>query len=162
MADAGIGGAEKLAAVGARLKEAGDGRLRRELLAGVRNAAKPVIPAIRESAGHYLPRSGGLAALVASQKFAVRTSLSSGKVSLVGSGMKSMTSIDEGTVRHPTFARTTAHSGGNLVGRRMGEWHAQKVTPRFFTRPIEDHEPEIKQGIEKVMSQTAAQIDRSV
>lgn len=150
MADAEIGaGARQLASIGTRLKETGNGQLRRELLAGVRNAVKPVIPDIQDSARRYLPRGGGLAGLVASQKFAARTSLASGKVSITGAGMKEMTDIEAGRLRHPVF--------GN-----RGVWKAQRVTPRFFSRPIEDHLPEVKAGIERVMSETASKITKGV
>lgn len=139
MADFEVRGSADLQRVARHLKEAADGKLRRETLAAVRLAAEPGIPAVRASALSTLPKRGGLAAEVAGQKFAVRTALAAGKVSIVGSkGMKELESIDSGTVRHKTFGKPP--------------WHAQKVTPGFFTKPLERLAPGIRLAVLKAIA----------
>lgn len=145
-----IDGANQLEELGRRLKEAGNGALRRELLAGIRTVVKTLIPPVQQGAEDRLPRSGGLAARVAGQKFAARTSLASGRVSLRGeNGMKSLSDIDKGHLRHPIFGM-----------RSKGMWRAQSVTPGFFSNPIEIRIPKIREGVDQVMSDVAKKLGR--
>lgn len=140
-------GANELAKVGKALKAAGDGDLRKELLAGIRGEVKKMIPDVQASARSSLPKSGGLADRVASQKWAARSSLASGKVSLVGSGMKALRDIDAGRLRHPVFGNRST-------------WVQQRVAPGFFTKPLEDNLPAVRTEIEKVMRGIAARVER--
>lgn len=140
-------GAGHLAEAGRRLKDAGNGDLRRELLAGIRAAAKKTIPEIQREARDLLPHAGGLGERIAGQKFAVRTSLASGRVTLTGSGMQEMADIDRGHVRKPVF--------GN---RDM--WVAQSVTPGFFTKPTTASAPRVRAEIEHALSDVAHKIER--
>ena len=151
MVDAGVQGAEDLAHLGSRLKDAGNGELRKELLRGIRNSVKRVIPDVQESARSRLPKGGGLADRVASQKWAARSSLgsSSAKVSLVGSGMKALRDIDRGRLRHPVF--------GN-----RDRWVQQQVEPGFFSEPVENAVPKVRNEIADVMADVANRITRSV
>jgi hypothetical protein len=149
VADFEVRGGDNLKRIGRELKAAGDGKLRRDMLAGIRAEVKPAIPVIRESAAATLPKRGGLADRVAGQKFSVRTSLAAGKVSVVGKGMKELKVIDKGTLFHPVF------------GDRS-RWSHQSVTPGFFTKPLENLAPGIRSAVLKVISVVAQQIDRSV
>lgn len=144
-----IRGSEELRRVAAELKDIGDGQLRRDLLRGIRDATKPGIEAVRQSAREKLPKRGGLADRVASQGYAVRTSAAgrSAKVSVVGKGMKGLGRIDRGQVRHPVF-------GGDT-------WVTQNVPPGFFTEPLERRVPNIRDAIEGVIKDIEHQIDRS-
>ena len=78
--------------------------------------------------------------------------------------MKELKLIDSGTVRHPTFAHRRSLFSGNtagaglMVGRRSGEWHAQKVTPGFFSKPLERLAPSIRRAVLKVISDIARRI----
>lgn len=152
MADAGfeIRGSEDLRRLAAELKDVGENQLRRDLLKGIRDAAKPGIEAVRQSARETLPRSGGLAERVASQVYAVRTSAagSSAKVSIAGKGMKGLRDIDSGQVRHPVYGSDT--------------WVSQSVPPGFFTKALMGRAPSIRDGIENVIKDIDQQIDRSV
>lgn len=143
----GVDGAEQLRLLGTRFKAAGNGDLKKELLAGIRVAVKKMIPAVQQGAHDRLPHSGGLADRVAGQKFAARTSLASGKVSLTGSGMKSLTDIDKGRLRHPVF-------GDRDV------WKQQSVTPGFFSGPIESHLPTVHAEIDDVLSSLAKKLEK--
>lgn len=149
-ADFEIRGSADLQRVARELKEIGDGQLRRDLLRRIRDAAKPGIEDVRQSAREKLPSSGGLAERVASQTYAIRTSTAGqgGKVSLTGKGMKGLSSIDSGQVRHPVYGSDT--------------WVTQAVTPGFFSEPLLRRAPVIRDGIEAVIKDIDHQIDRSV
>lgn len=139
MSDFEVRGSADLQRVARHLREAGDGKLRRKTLADIRTAAKPGIPAVRASAAATLPKRGGLAARVAEQPYGVRTSLAAGKVSIVGKGMKELTDLDEGRVRHPIFGDRST-------------WVAQSVTPGFFTKPLERLAPGIRLAVLKAIA----------
>lgn len=132
------------------LKEAGAGDLRKDALAAIRKGAGKVIPDIR-SATSRLPQSGGLAGLVAGQKFAVRTSLAlgGGSVKIVGQGMKELGDLDRGILRHPVY------------GDRSN-WVVQSVEPGFFTDPIKAALPEIANDIKDAVDDVSRQIVRGV
>lgn len=171
-----VAGVEDLAALGRRLKEAGDGDLRKALLAGIRSTNKPTIASIRASARATLPRSGGLAERVAQATFGTRTSLGGNKVGvrITGSSknLKNLRRLDRGINRHPVFQKnrrafgllkTTRGKGGHVLGgteRSDWKWVDQKVTPGFFTKPIEADQPHIEVGIRKAMTDIANQIER--
>lgn len=144
-------GSRQLATIGRRLKDAGEGKLRRQLLAAIRGSAEGVIPDIQASARRTLPKSGGLAERVASQVYGVRTSLASsgGRVSLVGRGMKELRDIDRGRLRHPVF--------GN-----RGVWRAQSVTPGFASQAAVHRVPKIRLAIAVAMRHAAEEIGRSI
>ena len=139
-------GAAELAELGRKLKGA-DKVIAKELRKALRDEVKPTIQDIRAYARAILPNRGGLADRVAAQKFGARTSFAAkgGAVKIVGAGMKSMKSIDAGKLRHPVF--------GN---RKV--WVPQSVTPGFFTGPIEDDLPKIREGIQRAMDRTAEQL----
>ena len=146
-----VRGSRQLRDLGTRLKAAGaEAKMRRDMLAAIRSAAGEAIPDIRESARSTLPRSGGLADRVADQAFAVRTSLvgkTGGRVSIVGRGMKELRDIDRGRLRHP------------LWGNRR-HWYQQKVTPGFFSKPIEKKAPAIRVRIIDAMASVARKLAR--
>lgn len=147
--------AQQLAVLGKRLKQAGEGGLRKELLAGIRASAKPTIAKIRESALTELPGSGGLAALVAASKFGARTRLtgSSARVTITGVGrnVRNLRLMNSGRVRHPVFARGDDRHGWT--------WVNQRVTAGWFDRPIEQNAPQIRAAIDTKMREVARKIE---
>lgn len=146
-----VRGSDELTTLARRLKDAGSGDLRKELLAGIREAGKKVIPEIREAAQDTLPRSGGLAERVASQAYATRTSLalSGAKVSIVGRGMKELGDIDRGRLRHPVY--------GN-----RDTWSQQAVKPGFFSVTIAKRAPLIRKDIENALDDIAHKLTRGL
>ena len=146
-----IRGGRNLSRIARDLKQAGNGDLRKELLAGIRKPVKAAIPDVRTAAATDLPKRGGLAARVAKQKYAARTSLSrsEARVRLVGSGMKELDTIDQGRVRHPVW-------GDRQV------WKSQRVTPGFFSGTLSRKGPAIRQEIDRVMHAVARKIERGV
>jgi hypothetical protein len=146
-----IRGGKNLARIARDLKEAGEGGLRRELLRGVRKSTRTAIPDIEASALETLPKRGGLAARVASQKFGSRTGLSGdiARVRIVGTGMKELKDIDAGRLRHPVY--------GN---RKV--WKGQVVPSGFFTRPLERKAPAIRRDLDEVMRAVSRKIEKGI
>lgn len=148
-----VRGADQLADVARRLKEAGDGELRKELLRGIRNEAKPLVKAVKDSVDEYLPNSGGAADAVRRSSFGVRSRLS-GKnagVRIVGTGrqVRALRRIDAGILRHPVFGNQQA-------------WVAQRIRPGFFSEPMEAGKGPVQQGLVRVISDIAARVERAV
>lgn len=146
-----IRGGKNLARIARDLKEAGEGGLRRELLRGVRQSTRTAIPDVEAAALEVLPKRGGLAARVATQKFASRTSLSGSvaRVRIVGEGMKELRDIDAGRLRHPVW--------GN---RKV--WKGQRVVPGFFSHTLEKKAPKIRRDIDQVMRDVSRKIEKGI
>lgn len=143
-----IEGAAKLHAVAKHLKELGDGKLRRELTKAIRDATKPAKDAVKASALSRLPKRGGFAALVASSR--VNTVIKTGsksagvQIKAVNAG-DNIRATDAGNVRHPTFGNRNA-------------WRDQKVTPGWFTEPIEQEAPAVQAAVMKALDDMARKI----
>lgn len=151
--DVELHGAEDLAKVARALKAAGDRDLRKELLRGFRMGAKPTIKDVRASALSTLPHRGGLATYVAKASIGVRTRLSGSKGNEVGVQIKAkkgrgLAAMNAGKFRHPVFGRK--------------EFVTQKVTPGWFSKPIEKNADQIRSSLERVMAEVANKIERSV
>lgn len=147
-----VTGAEQLRALGADLRAAGDvGKgLRRELLASMRAAGRPLAEKVRQSARDNLPKRGGLNEWVADSKISPRNSLTGKRVGMrivATKGKHDLEDIDKGSVRHPVF--------GN---RRR--WAEQSVPSGFFTQPLEESAPEVQAALLVAMEATARQIER--
>lgn len=144
-----VTGAEELAQVTARLKAAGEGELRKELLRGLRNAAKPMVTAARESARDTLPHRGGLNEVVAGSRFAVRTRTSGRNpgVRVVALSSHNLRLMDRGVVRHPVFGNRDV-------------WRTTRVRPGWFSGRLEREAPEIRQQLVRVMDGVAERITR--
>lgn len=139
--DVTVQGADDLARLSRRLKEAGDKDLNRELRKGIQRATKPLKEAAKRSARERLPKRGGLNEWVAKSKFSVRTSSSqrSARVRLVASrGKTDERAINRGRLRHPVF--------GN---RKV--WVTQDVTPGWFTKPMVEGLAPVQREVLKVM-----------
>ncbi len=146
-------GNKQLDLLAIRMRAAGDGGLRRELLAGLRAGVRPVIPALQEAARSELPRKGGLGEWVAGSRFTVRTSLTPGvaRVQIVnqpsrdtsrrGSGSVQFGS-DKGVVRHPVFGH-------------MDRWAQTTVRSGWFSRTVEGKLPEVTAELTATMRAVA-------
>jgi len=143
-----IRGAEQLDELAKRLKAAGGNELKKDLLRGIRETNKPTIAKIRRSAAERLPRRGGLAAKVAREPIATRTR-TSGKSAGVTIQRKRGRGLNEGRLRKPLFGDS-------------GHWYDQRVAKGWFTKPIEDDAPQIRDGLQRVMRDVAAKITRGL
>ena len=138
-------GADQLVALSAKLKQAGDKDLQRELSKGINKAVKPFREKVRENTS-VLPQSGGLAARAA-KIAAPRVRKSSNGVRMVATGKKGLQALEAlnaGSIRHPVFGR--------------GGWASQSVTPGFWDKAVEEVGPEVTKQIEAA----AAEIIRRI
>jgi hypothetical protein len=140
-------GAEDLDRLGKRLKAMGDGGLRSELLAGIRKAAKPLPQAVRASALEKLPQRGGLAARIAGSRMSTRTRLSGNNVGVrfEAKGVYNLRRMDRGQVRHMAFGNPKS-------------WHTQEIPEGWFSQPIEDIAPDVRDDVNEAMSNVADKI----
>lgn len=153
-----IAGADALEVLAKRLKQAGRGELRKELMRELRAQGKPAIEDVRKRALATLPRSGGLAARVAGSRYSVRTR-ASGKsagvrIEATGRTVKALKPMNEGNLRHPVYPKPD-------IPRREWTWVSQRVEPGFFSDPIEARAPEIRRGMLRVMNDIANKIERA-
>jgi hypothetical protein len=95
-------GFKQLEIVAARLRAAGDGRLKNRLRASVRSAAAPLVTDVRQAARKDLPKKGGLNEWVADGRFTVSTLLSASNTG-VRIIRKGQFNGEAQTFRHPVF-----------------------------------------------------------
>jgi hypothetical protein len=138
----------QLAGLSARLKLAGEMGVRREMLAGLRAAAKTVIPHIQEEGRESLPKSGGMNEYMAAKKPSVRirTTGRQAGVSIRYKGKGSYS--DEGGWRHPPF------------GHRDRKWSNTKsgAAVRWYERGAEKGTPEATAVMAGVLKAVAVQV----
>jgi hypothetical protein len=141
-------GSADLAALAARLKLAGAGGLRLQLLRGLKTGAAPLVDKARESAAANLPKSGGLAARVANSpiKVAVRTSASNAGVRITASEHDTRPT-NAGYVRHPVFGH-------------MDRFVSQEIPSAtgWFTKPMESGGPAVTVELLAVIEAVGRQI----
>lgn len=133
----------QLAILGARLKVAGAVGLRRELLKGIREAAKPLIEDARAAALEELPKAGGLNERIASDPMSVRTRLTGSNVGVrIVTTTTDTRGADRGRLRHPTF------------GHR-DRWVTQAIRPGWFTDTLSREAPKVTPAIIAAMEVVA-------
>jgi hypothetical protein len=142
-------GTEKLARLGAALKQAGDKDLDRELKQALRRAGKPLQRSAKQGALQILPYRGGLAERVARSRFtaAVRTTGRGANLRITGAGRDQLSHMDDGFVRHPVF------------GRWLPGQPPQKINPGWFTKPLTLDAPKQRTEIDKAIDVVAAQLE---
>ncbi|WP_182379821.1 hypothetical protein [Nocardioides sp. WS12] len=143
-----VQGAQQLEAVAKRLKAAGRGDLRKELLQQVRAAAKPTVTDIKRNAATDLPQRGGLAQAVAKSRIGTRTRMSGKRVGVrieAKNGMD-IKRLDQGRLRHPVFGNRKA-------------WVEQTVKPGWFSEPIKRRLPEVRDGVLKAMNDIIKKVE---
>lgn len=143
-----IRGAEDLATLARRLKEAGRNDLKKELQKGIREAGASTVLKIRESALENLPRRGGLAARVAAEKATV-ASRYSGSAARVTIRRRRGRGLNAGRLRHPLFGNTS-------------HWFQQRVKSEWFDDPIRDSAPEMRRKIEAAVNAVTSKIARGL
>jgi hypothetical protein len=142
-------GADKLAVLAKRLKEAGDKDLQRQMYAGIARAMKPVRAAAETSLADVLPKRGGLSAAKRRQvKF--RTSRRAGVrqagVRLVAKGGQLGRMDRQGQFRHPVFGHEP--------------WVPQKIEAGWFTRPAEAAAPVARREILRALDDVARELNQ--
>lgn len=140
-----IKGAEQLGDLARDLRAAGDSGkgLRRELYSGINRATKPLKAEAQKAAASRLPKSGGLAALVARSKFSTRTRAGRDPgvtITVKGSGL----TTDRGYVMHPVF--------------KSGAWVRQSVPGGWFSDTMRGAAPTVRKELLEAMDDVAAKI----
>lgn len=140
VADLRTSGAASLAQLSADLKSMANGGLRRVLLKGIRDAARPLAAAAQVSARETLPRWGGLADVIGSTKIVVRTRTAGRTVGvrITDPAHRRTRDMDRGEVRHPVFGNRKA-------------WVTEQIKPGWFTRPMEEGSPHVRVAIVRVI-----------
>lgn len=141
-----IKGADDFLALSKRLKAAGQTELRKELHKTMRDAAKPLIPLVREAARRDLPKAGGLNERIARKPYRaqVRTGAKTAGVRIVGTKVDPR--INQGRIAHPVFGRP--HS---TVVQQVPE------AAGYFDETLRDQGPEIRDEMREML---AAWLDR--
>jgi len=131
-------GSEQLAALAVRIKAAAPTGLRVELLRGLKEGAKPLIPKLHDAAIAQLPHTGGLNEQVAGQKVTVqvRTGAKTAGVRLKTTAPDTK-QTDEGWVRHPVFSmKTTDRQGKTARIAKVDGHYSQTAKVKWVTQQI--------------------------
>ena len=146
-----VTGAEQLAALSKRLKDAGERGLQRELNKGIREAVEPFREAFRQSALNKLPRKGGLAQRVVDQVIPRPRKINSSKgvglrvIATGKAGMRSLAALDAGRIRHPVF--------------NTDRWVSQLVQAHVWSQPAEELGPKVTKEVRAALDRVARKID---
>lgn len=142
-----VTGGDELYAVAKRLRGA-DKTIRKELLQGIRDGAKPITAAVKASARTDLPRRGGLAALIgkSSVRVQTKTAARTAGVRIVATNEHNIYGMDRGQLRHPTF--------GN-----RGAWVSQSIRSGWFTDPIDKAADGLRVHVAAAIDRAADQLE---
>lgn len=144
-----VDGADKLAQVAKRLKEAGDKNLQRQLYAALNRAVKPVRGEMQRSLAEVLPKRGGLsAAKVRQVKFRTsrRTTGRYAGIRVTAKGGQLGRMDRQGQFRHPVFGHEP--------------WKPQNITAGWFTRPAEAAAPAARVEVLRALDDVARELDK--
>lgn len=143
-----VNGSAELYDLARRLKAAGEFGIRRDMVAALRKAAKPIIPLMQDEARSSLPKAGGMNEYVASRKptTSVRTTVNTAGVSI--RYKKKGAYSDQSGWRHPVF------------GRRDRPWAVTTYAPSvgWFERGGQAGTPAAKVAMDAVLVAVAAQV----
>jgi hypothetical protein len=119
-----------------------DGDVKKQMNQSLRKVAAPVGKFVAVSAGHELPRRGGLGYAIGGARPGVTATVSSVSIRFNVRDRWYLARIDAGTVRHPVFGR-----------KPMVE---QQVRPGSFRRPFDEAAPlvraEVLGGLEQLLN----------
>jgi hypothetical protein len=142
--DVEITGLDQLRRLGLALKVAGNGGLRRELLSGLRAAAKPLVKDAKQAALDKLPKAGGLNTRIAGEPMLIRNRLTGSSA-----GVRIVTTTTDtrgpnhGVIRHPVFGH-------------MDRWVTQPYPAGkgWFDQTLEKASP----GAQKAIAEAVAKV----
>jgi hypothetical protein len=152
-------GSVQLAKLAATLKVVAARDLRLQMMRGLREGAKPLIPLVHEAADRQLPKAGGLNKRVAAQKVSVsvRTGARTAGVRLTTKDLDTK-ETDSGYVRHPVFNRR--YKKGPNAGKRV--W-AKKNQPLpaaagWWSKTLAESAPAVQPAMAKVLYDVAVEL----
>ena len=146
--DVSSSGTDKLIRLAAAIKASGDKNLQKELRKALQRAARPLKASARQGALAILPHKGGLDEYIATKSRITSSLITTGSgagLRIIGNAKR----LDDGSVRHPTFGR-----------KGPGEWHDERVTPGWFTKPLILDAPKVRDELDKAMDDVARQLER--
>jgi hypothetical protein len=144
-----IEGADKLRIVTRALKQFGDKDLSRGVYRGLNRATIPLRADARRSAATVLPQRGGLADRVAKSRMTTRRRAGRNPgISIQAKGMPQLRAMDRGVVRHPVYGR--------------GPWVTQRITPGWFTDPMEAGAAGVRRELLRVLDEAARELIRKI
>jgi hypothetical protein len=141
----------QLQAVSARLKELGETGLARELSRGIGKAVKPLPDRIRSGLTSYLPHRYA-ATMSPDTKIARSTVQTHDGTQVViyatndTTRKRKLQRLDGGVLWHPLFGRFPRRDPRN-------RWFEQEVRPGWFTKPVQDAVPEVRQAITEALDE---------
>jgi hypothetical protein len=148
-----VSNGSQLRELGVKLQGASNGGLRRELRAGIRAGAAPLVEDVRRAAREKLPKGGGLNEFVANSKITVSVPLAgrNASVRLINSRQSKRGGIrdfgsDLGRVRHPVF------------GHRKRKWAETVVTPGWYFETLRHGVDSVRPFVLAAMNKTAADV----
>lgn len=143
-----VRGANDFLAVSKKLKAAGEGGLRKEFHKAIQQAAKPLVPKVREAARRDLPKGGGLNERIARKPMRVqtRTGAKTAGVRIVGSKVDPR--INQGRVYHPVF------------GHKPGVVQQVPEAAGYFDETLRDASPEVQAEVREVLTDWTLRIIR--
>lgn len=148
--------ASELRAIALRLREAGAGKMMRNVSSAMRKASDPLVVDVHAAAAARLPHRGGLAARVASERVtvSVRTGLNTAGVRLVMRAHDAK-ATNAGYVRHPVYPR------GDRT-RNEWTWVTQQLPGArgWWTDTLRRHSGQVRTAVIEAMRQTADDIMR--
>lgn len=172
-----ITGGRDLYTVSRALKKIGDTGLGKQMGKALQDAAKPLRPAIRNSAEALLPHRGGYNEVMSkslrfrqSVKETRTTARVAFKVWAVGPRQeRDVRAVNAGRLRHPVhgkirYIKWRTRPDGTRVRipdpgePRLNPWVAQKVRPGFVDRPVDRLAPDIARQMDAVVDYVADQI----
>lgn len=155
----------QLHAIAAALRARGEKGMKREMTAALCAGAQPLVSAVRTSARARLPRSGGLAERVASERITVSVRTASARTAGVALRTRTHDSqaTNAGYVRHPVFAQRAegpVAPGRTRVRGSKDVWVLQEIPQAagWWTDPLRAGSPAVTPLLLGVMEKVSAEI----
>jgi hypothetical protein len=144
-------GARDFLAVSKALKAAGEGDLRKEFHKAVRDAAKPLLPKVRESARSSAPKHGGLNERLAKKPYRVQTRTGNQTAGVRIVGTKVDPRINSlGRIQHPVFGSK----------KRVVQYDPK--VKGYFDQPLQDSGPAVSREVVAAMDGFVRKIVRGI
>lgn len=149
-----VTGGDKFKDLGKRMREQGEAGkgLRRELLAEIREASKPLIVEVKAAEAEKLPHAGGFADLVAGDRISVANRMTGNRagIRLTQKGkngqVRDLAAMDAGNIRHPTYGHKP--------------WVDQSIEAGIWSNTLSNSEAvaEVREHILAAMESTASKL----
>lgn len=128
-----------------------DKQLRKNLLANLRSAGKPVVTQMKTNLRRDMPQRGGLAKDLARAKIGVRTRTSGQSTGVrieAAHSQHDLAAVEAGLIRHPVFDR--------------GPWVTQRVPAGRLSAPVDAARPAMQRAVMQAMDQVRDDLERGV